>query len=71
MKLKRGIQKKIREKTGFCSSYVSDVCNGKVRFSSWVTAKKFAEATDTDPMLWLEGSPDEIQQAISQKEVAA
>jgi plasmid maintenance system antidote protein VapI len=65
MKLKRGIQKQIRERTGFGASYVSDVCNGNIRITSWPTAKKFAAATGTHPLLWLEGTICDIQTAIS------
>jgi len=71
MKLKRGIQKQIRQKTGFGASYVSDVCNGKIRITSWPTAKKFAAATNTPPLLWLEGPSEEIKRALSKDKDAA
>jgi hypothetical protein len=67
MKLQRGIQKQIRQKTGFSASYVSDICTGKIRITSWPTAKKFAAATYTDPLLWLEAPTEVIIQTISKK----
>ncbi|MCK5683066.1 hypothetical protein KAJ27_03060 [bacterium] len=67
MKLQRGIQKQIRLKTGFGAPYVSDICTGKIRITSWPTAKKFAAATYTDPLLWLEAPTEVIIQTISKK----
>ncbi len=65
MKLKRGIQTKIKQATGFSAAYISDILNGKVRLTSWPTAKTFAAATNTTPYLWLEGSPEDIQTGVS------
>lgn len=65
MKLKRGIQKQIKDSTGFSASYICEVVNGKVRLTSWPTAKRFAQVTNTSPILWLEGSPEEIKKALT------
>ncbi len=65
MKLKWGIQTKLKKATGYSAAYISDILTGKVRLTSWPTAKKFAAATNTTPYLWLEGTPEQIQTAIS------
>ena len=63
--MKHGAQKIISQRTGFSKGYVSRVINGKTTLDSWSAAKKFAAATNTTPYLWLEGTPEEIQAAIS------
>ncbi len=41
--------------------------NGKAR-PSWPTAKRLAEVTGTDPVIWLEGTPEELQAIFEQME---
>lgn len=65
MKLKRGLQKYIRNQTGFAAGYVSDICNCRTRIDSWSTAKTFASATNSNPLLWLEGTCDDIQTMLN------
>ena len=65
MKLKRGIQKRLRERTGLSAAYINDILSGRVKLTSWPTAKKLASASNTDPILWLEYGSDEIKAAIS------
>jgi len=45
---------------------LSQILGGQ-RKAGWRTAKRLAAVTDTDPVLWLEGSPGEIKTAIFQK----
>ncbi|MDO9109706.1 MAG: helix-turn-helix transcriptional regulator [Desulfatirhabdiaceae bacterium] len=56
----------IAKRAGMSLSGLSNVLAGRRR-PSWSTAKRLAAATDTDPVLWLEGSPNEIKKAISQE----
>ena len=46
-------------------STLSNILTGRRR-PSWSIAKRLAAATDTEPVLWLEGSPNEIKKALSQ-----
>lgn len=57
-------QKNIAEKLSVTESYISQLVNTKKR-PNWPTAKKLAQVTKPDPILWLEGSPEEIKQALS------
>ena len=66
MIMKHGIQKQIAEATELSAPMISLILSGKKR-PSWSSAKRLAAATDTDPVLWLEGSPNEIKKAISQE----
>lgn len=65
-KLKRGIANIIVKRTGFSAAYVSDILTGKVKLDRWSTANKFASATNTEPLLWLEGKQAGIVKAIEQ-----
>jgi len=56
-------QTNIAHKAGVSPCFISMCLSGKKR-PSWRTAKKIALATQTDPVVWLEGSPDEIRSAI-------
>ena len=56
----------IAKRAGVSLSGLSNVLAGRRR-PSWSTAKRLAAATDTNPVLWLEGSPNEIKKAISQE----
>ena len=47
-------------------STLSNILTGRRR-PSWSIAKRLAAATDTEPVLWLEGSPNEIKKALSQE----
>ncbi len=57
-------QTKLAKKVGVTQQFISKILRGKSR-PSWPTAKRLAEATGTDPVLWLEGTPEEIKQALS------
>lgn len=57
-------QTEITNKAGIGQQFVSKILAG-LRRPSWKTAKKLAEATGTNPVLWLEGTPEEIKQALS------
>lgn len=57
-------QKEIAQKANLTDAFISMVFSG-TRRPSWTTAKKLAEVTGTTPALWMEGSPDQIRQAIS------
>jgi len=60
------LAKKIGISQGFLSNILCDR-----RRPHYKTAKKLASATNTDPILWLEGSPEEIKQALSKNQEAA
>ena len=60
MKIK---QTEIAEKSGLHVSTISNIFNGWRR-PSWKNAKRLAEVTNTNPVIWIEGSPEEIKQAI-------
>ncbi|MBT3178044.1 MAG: helix-turn-helix transcriptional regulator [Desulfobacula sp.] len=63
--MKKLTQTFIAQQIGVSSAYVNYLVNCKKR-PNWQTAKKLAEVTKTDPILWLEGTSDEIKQALSQ-----
>ena len=54
---------KIAETAGVSKQALSNILNGRRR-PSWGTAKRLAFVTNTDPVLWLEGTPVEIKKAI-------
>jgi transcriptional regulator with XRE-family HTH domain len=58
--------KQIAKRAGMSLSGLSNLLAGRRR-PSWRSAKRLAAVTDTDPVLWLEGSPGEIKTAIFQK----
>ena len=61
-KIKRGIQKFIRDNTKLSGTgYISAICNCDTRVNSWTTAKDLARATGSHPLLWVEGTCDDIQ----------
>lgn len=62
--MKHGDQTKIAKKAGITSAYLSEIIHNKKR-PSWPTSKRLAEVTCTDPVLWLEGTTDEIRAALS------
>ncbi len=59
-------QSQIAMDAGISRSMLSQILGGQ-RKAGWRTAKRLAAVTDTDPVLWLEGSPGEIKTAIFQK----
>jgi len=72
--MKKLTQTFIAQQIGVSSAYINYLVNCKKR-PNWQTAKKLAEVTKTNPILWLEGTPTQIKQALSQsnsetKEVA-
>lgn len=60
---KGSTQKKLAITTGVSQGFICQIIAGLKR-PSWQTAKKLAEATSTTPILWLEGTPDQIRDAI-------
>jgi len=64
MSLEHGAQTQIVKSTGISHSMVSLILAGKKR-PSWSNAKKLASATGTSPVLWMDGSPEEIRAALS------
>ena len=56
-------QKSIAKKSEVTPSFLSQILSGNKR-PSWKTAKRLAEATNTEPALWMEGTPDEIRAAV-------
>jgi len=57
-------QTEIAKRANISSAMVSMILSGKKR-PSWTTAKKLASVTGTTPVIWLDGTTDEIRQAIS------
>ena len=55
----------IAKKMGVSPAYINYLVNTRKR-PPWKTAKKLASVTNTDPILWLEGSSDEIKAALKQ-----
>ena len=62
--MKHGIQKQIAEKANITPAFINAIIRQGVR-PSWKTAKRLAAATDTDPVLWMEGTEEEIVSAIN------
>ena len=50
-------QAQIARKAGITPSFLSYVLSGQ-RTPSWETAQRLAEATGTDPLLWISGVPE-------------
>jgi len=61
---------KIAALAGISQGFFSNILCGRRR-PHYKTAKKLAAVTNTDPILWLEGSPAEIKQALSKDQEAA
>ena len=60
----------IASRTGISQGFLSNIICGR-RKPHWKTAKKLAFATNTSPILWVEGSPEEIKRALSKNQEAA
>jgi transcriptional regulator with XRE-family HTH domain len=56
----------LAKKAGISKAMVSQIFLGKKK-AGWKSAKRLAAATGTDPVLWLEGTPNEIKQAITEE----
>ena len=54
----------LAEKCGCSAPMISQIRNGKAR-PSWKLAKRLAEVTDTNPELWLDGTPEEIKTVLN------
>ena len=61
--MKTMTQTQIAKDSGVSPGFISLCMSGNKR-PSWGTAKKIAAATGTDPIVWLEGTPEEIRTAI-------
>lgn len=57
-------QQEIAKKANTSQGYISELISTKKR-PSWKIAKALAEATNTTPELWLEGSTEEIKEALA------
>jgi transcriptional regulator with XRE-family HTH domain len=64
--MKEMSQQQLASATGLSQGYISKIMSGAHILDSWRTAKKLASATNTDPVVWLEGSPDKIKAARQQ-----
>jgi len=60
----RGMITELAFATGLSVSFISQIVNRK-RSPSWETAKRLAQATGTEPVLWLEGSAGEVEAALA------
>ncbi len=61
---------KIAKQIGISQGFLSNILCGR-RKPHWKTAKKLGAVTNTSPIIWLEGSPQEIKQALSKNQEAA
>ena len=68
MKIKNIKQTEIAETAGVSDALVSLILSGQRR-PSWRVAKRLASASRTKPELWLEGSPDEIREALKSRKI--
>lgn len=66
MRLQRGLQKEIAEKAKVSNGWLSTAIQAKKR-PSWPVAKRLAEATNTSPVLWLEGTEAQIKGVLAGK----
>ena len=56
-------QKDIAGKVGITPGAVTNIINGRRR-PSWRVAKRLAEITGTSPVLWMEGPPEKLRDAL-------
>lgn len=61
--MKWGIVTKLAKAAGITHGYLSNILAGRKR-PMYPVAKKLAAASGTDPVVWLEGTPEEIRLAI-------
>jgi len=61
--MKRGLQTKLARKTGLSDAYISQLLNG-YRTVSANAAQRLADATNSNPLVWLYGTSDEKRNAI-------
>ena len=59
-------QTEIAKSVGITQGHLSNILS-KRKTTSWKTAKKLAKTTNTDPILWLEGSSQDIKAALKQR----
>lgn len=65
--MRHGIQKQIAEKAGITPAFLNAIIKQGAR-PAWKTAKRLATVTGTNPILWVEGSPQQIIDAIENME---
>lgn len=58
-------QVEIAKKVNVTQGHLSKVLNKVVR-PSWDLAKRLADATNTDPILWMEGDLEQMRSALTQ-----
>lgn len=56
-------QSEIAKKAKISAAMLSMILSGKKR-PSWNTAKSLSMVTGTSPVLWMEGTPDQIREAV-------
>lgn len=59
-------QTELKTKVGISDSFLSMILDGSRR-PSWRVAKRLAEATGTDPALWMEGDPLKLKLIVKRK----
>jgi transcriptional regulator with XRE-family HTH domain len=64
--MKHGTQTKIAKLANISEPALSQYINGRRR-PSWTTAKIIAKITKTKTELWMDGTPEEIKQKLSQR----
>ena len=60
-------QVRIAEMIEISTPFLNQIISG-IRRPSWKVAKRLAQATDTKPELWLDGSPVEIRSIFYEEE---
>jgi transcriptional regulator with XRE-family HTH domain len=61
--MKYGDQKKIAHLAKISYSHLNQILRGDKR-PSWNTSKRLAAVTATNPLIWLEGTPEQIRSAV-------
>jgi transcriptional regulator with XRE-family HTH domain len=63
--MKQPTQQSIANAAGITQGYLSAIITRR-KIPSFKTAKKIASATNTNPILWCDGTEDEIKAALKQ-----
>ena len=61
--MKKQTHKNIADKVGVSRAFITQLVNTEKR-PNWRRAKQLAEATGVNPVIWLEGTSEEIKSAI-------
>jgi len=65
--MKKLTQRELAGKSHISEAYMSQILAGNRR-PRWPVAKRIAQAANTPVELWMEGSPDEMREALDSRE---